>query len=259
MTRDKPWAGSTGWETANTTDLAMVSKCVTMFTWSPIVWNGGGRNEDNFLKAYFIALDFDKGMTCGQAVNNIFCDTSHIIGTTFSHQKVKGHEPPCDRFRVILRLAKPIENQVDWVHNTRALIQKHNADIGCQDAARPFWACTSIVSILEDADDYEWLPAPPAKPRELDPNAAFYRSKGVLPGWLIRKFDKVSTYQPGRNSHLNACLFEAMHWYLQSETQMREIVYNSRIFKENQNDREFVRGVEATFKSVLNALDRKRK
>src|SRR3972149_855154 len=84
-------------------DLKSIANLVCssqFYAWSPGIFKSNYRNLDNFISMDVIALDFDSGMSLDEAAI-VFANYAHIIGTSRSHQIVKGTTPACDRFRVI--------------------------------------------------------------------------------------------------------------------------------------------------------------
>jgi len=92
-------------------------------------------------------VEIPDNYTFDQAINE-FCDVTHVIGTTKSHQKEKGSRPPCDRFRVFLRLPETITNPTEYKDILRYYVDRYETDEKCVDAARFFWPCKEIVSIF---------------------------------------------------------------------------------------------------------------
>lgn len=131
-------------------DPHLIAQMITKHAWSPIIFKQGIRKQSHFISARWVALDFDEpGITLAEAVDNIFCDHVHIIGTSKSHQKEK-NGVVCDRFRVLLRLDKPCRDLQSYRATVSKLVGKYDADSACVDGARFFYPCTSIVSVGED-------------------------------------------------------------------------------------------------------------
>lgn len=140
---------SRGWRTADTNDPLRIAECMRRFTWSPIVWKDGIRSQENFVRADWLALDFDDGeMTLGEA-KQLFSDTIHLIGTTKSHQKPK-HGWACDRFRVVILFEEPIFDLRIYRWNIECWIKRHPVDSLCKDGARMFYPCTEIVQLSDE-------------------------------------------------------------------------------------------------------------
>jgi hypothetical protein len=77
-----------------------------------------------------------------------------FIATSKSHQreKPKGAKvmPPCDRFRVVVPLSRPLHSDADFKatwFETRRLFPK--ADEACKDAARFYFPCREVVAEFE--------------------------------------------------------------------------------------------------------------
>lgn len=142
---------SYGFKNLETDDLTMISVLISNRVWSPIVWKNGKRDSANFIASNFLALDFDESdMTLDTAVNNVFCDQIHIIGTTKSHQIHKNRKLPCDRYRVVLKLDGTITDLDQYIGTISPLITHYGADESGKDGARFFYPCQDIISIGYD-------------------------------------------------------------------------------------------------------------
>lgn len=124
--------------------LEHISEAMEFYAWSPFIYTDGRRAEVEFKEASFIGLDFDEGKTLEWALKE-FKDYACVIGTTRNHQKVKGKHFACDRFRVLLKLARPIFDIKALKMTARYLIQKYGTDKACSDAARFFFPCSEII------------------------------------------------------------------------------------------------------------------
>lgn len=153
---------------------------ICRYAWSPCFWQDGRRAKHNFISARYCVLDFDDGLPLAQA-ERMFADCWHVIGTTKSHQVAKGDEAPVDRFRVVLRFDRTIENVADFSFTMDHWIKRFGADEACKDGARFYWPCREIVSVAIDGDTVETFAAPPLPPaRSREP----YRRSGVIPAYL---------------------------------------------------------------------------
>jgi hypothetical protein len=122
---------------------------VTTEGWSPILYSKPRRAQVNFLEARCIGFDVDEKMTLDEAVALVKArGLAHIIGTTTHHQKPKGDEPACDRFRVILFLSEPIFSPEQYKASLDAIANylEIPVDKQAKDAARWFIPCTEVVS-----------------------------------------------------------------------------------------------------------------
>jgi hypothetical protein len=115
------------------------------YCWCPVVFAKPHRRKDNFLFADWIALDFDSGPSLAE-ITKAFATTKCVIGTTKSHQKPKSGNPPCDRFRAVIKLKDRCENMLDYEHTLRVLSKRYDADKKAVDAARYFRPCNVTFS-----------------------------------------------------------------------------------------------------------------
>lgn len=171
------------WRTVDTGgDVERIVRGITRFVWGACVWHEGVRREDHFLTSDWAVLDFDNGeMTLADAENS-FCDMTHVIATTKSHQKDKGGVV-CDRFRVVLRFSERVKDCNTYRSNIERLCRAYPADRACIDGARFFWPCTDIVSVNAEGYTEDVSPADPRR----DPiqKTIAFSKKGVLPAWVI--------------------------------------------------------------------------
>ena len=131
-----------------------MERLLVKYAWSPCVWRSSYRRRENFAFSDYLVLDFDHGMTLDTAINNVFCDINHVIGTTKSHQKEK-NGVVCDRFRVVLKLSERITDIDTYTSVYRYFARHWESDLSCTDAARFFYPCTSISSVLNEGEPLE--------------------------------------------------------------------------------------------------------
>jgi hypothetical protein len=222
---------------------------VTTHTWSPIIYRENVRQEKNFSHSYIVGLDFDEGMTLGQATENIFCDMRHIIGTTRNHQKEK-NGVVCDRFRVILQFERLISDLRTYKWNINRLVSHYESDENAKGASRLFFPCTEIVSkgdgyLVEVEEPPAWFMDNSAKEAEL----AAYAKLGDLPFWLKRNLAN-----PIQQGNRNSAVF-GMAMDLSKISFDRKFVESqlleSQVYKDNVTDRDFVRGFNSTINSIF--------
>ena len=123
----------------------ITNTAITSYAWSPIVWRGGVRRQENFLFANYAVLDVDAGMPIAHAIDKVFRDVCHIIGTTRSHGKEK-NGVVCDRYRVIVPFVRPIYDLATYRHNMQLIVDEYDVDRACKDGGRFFYPCVEIVS-----------------------------------------------------------------------------------------------------------------
>jgi hypothetical protein len=187
-----------GFKVARVDDVERLARGIARFAWTPAEYRNGYRCEQNFLRARWIGLDFDNDeegadiIPLDEAVNELFADYVHIIGTTKSHQKSKKGEAPRDRFRVMLRMSCGVTDIELYRYQLVCAMREWPCDAQCKDAARFFWPCREIVStnadglewnvMFEPADDIEARRY--ARTKMLGMQAA--RSAGlIIPRWIV--------------------------------------------------------------------------
>lgn len=134
-------------------DMAELGKVITdpfMHAWSPSVFTTQYRSLANFISMELIALDVDEGLSLDEACK-VFKDYQHVIGTSRSHQKEKAMpsgktKPACDRYRIVLRLSKPITDQDTYYATYQSLRTRFPfIDPVCNNADRMFYPCLEVV------------------------------------------------------------------------------------------------------------------
>ena len=169
-----------GFKAADTNDIERLKRAITGFVWSPCIWRGGARKQENFERADWCVLDFDSGEMSLDEACNTFCDMFHIIGTTRSHQKEKGGVK-CDRYRVALLFEKPIFSLRDYRYTMWKMTRRYPIDRSARDGARFFFPCTEIVQASSDGYVEECLKAPETFERYSPAKHDAMRKAKVLP------------------------------------------------------------------------------
>ncbi len=179
-TPSQPWLYAKCFKTADIEDYERLSRCINGFVWSGIVWKEGARRQDAFDFADWCVLDFDSGEMSLAEASKLFCDMTHIIGTTKSHQVEKAGYA-CDRFRVAIRFERRITSSRDYVYTMKQLIDHYPIDAQATDAARYFFPCKNIVSINDDGYVQKVEEAPENWGRPNYERFALYTRTGVMP------------------------------------------------------------------------------
>lgn len=126
-------------------NLLDLGPLITQHDWSPGLYKNNYRNLENFEAMDVIALDFDEGMSLEQAALE-FSGSEHIIATSRSHQKQK-HGKVCDRFRVVLKLDRPITSDAEYKATFNAIRKAFPAaDAQCSDASRMFYKSPKVYA-----------------------------------------------------------------------------------------------------------------
>lgn len=222
---------------------------VTRYTWSPSNFTNETRREEFFSHAYVVGLDFDDGLKLCQAVDNVFAGMRHIIGTTRNHGKEK-NGIVADRFRVILQFEHKISDLRTFKWNLDGLVKGYDSDKNARGGSRPFFPCTNIVSI-EDGDLVEVEDPPDSyldntvKDAELEAFAKI----GQMPLWLQHNLER--SIAPGNRNNAVFGMAMDLSKIQASRDYVVEKLRQSRVYRENADDREFVRGMESTINSIF--------
>lgn len=243
------FAYSGGFRTADCSDDAdRISRGIAGFVWSPCVWRNGERRVDNFLRADWVALDFDDGEMTLVDAENSFCDMVHIIGTTRSHQIAKDGKPPVDRFRVVLRTERTITAAREYTATLKTLMKKYPCDPAPKDAGRFFFPCKEIVSVSGDGYRQEVFAPDPAEDANLMAQKSVERWRfeqfGSVPGWLKRFLEKGKPTRTGRNQ----TVYAAAVWLASvgvSEEQTIEALLRAPFDRTEFTERELISAVRS--------------
>ncbi|ANV92065.1 hypothetical protein AWQ24_14910 (plasmid) [Picosynechococcus sp. PCC 8807] len=116
------------------------------------------RQKSNIVSAQAIALDIDGGLSLEECqALPVVKDYAAAIFTTASHQKAKGSEPACDRYRVIFILPEALTDTALYEAVTQSLMDLvGHADRACKDASRMFFGYDKTEVVL--CDDTKVLP-----------------------------------------------------------------------------------------------------
>jgi hypothetical protein len=143
------------------TDLARVALANR---WAPGVFNGDRRLATSLRSIELLALDIDENCTLDTALE-LFEEYKHVIMTTKSHQ-IEKNGVVCDRFRVVLWLNSPIDNDKDYKATWAAAQQRWGfIDPACKDASRFFYNSKDVVSIQNEGIMFKVVKAPIEAPR----------------------------------------------------------------------------------------------
>jgi putative DNA primase/helicase len=129
--------------TVDVSSLDELAKLATLKHYSLGTFKNGHRNNENFIQAEAIGLDFDEGMTIDEA-KVAFSSYKHAILPSKSHRKDK-NGLVADRFRVFLFLSKPITDIETYYATWHSIADKFPAaDRSCKDPARQYYKSPSI-------------------------------------------------------------------------------------------------------------------
>ena len=229
--------------------FSQIKDLISAYTWSPIIYANNYRLEDNFISSRVIGLDFDEGLTLNQAVDNVFCDMRHIIGTTRSHQKDK-NGLICDRFRVILQFDGMITDLRTYKWNIQRLVSHYESDQNAKGASRLFFPCLDIVSagdgyLVDIEKPPEWFMDNSAREAEL----AAYAKLGDLPFWLKRNL--AGTVLEGNRNSAVFGMAKDLAKIKFDRSFVESHLLNSQVYQDNVNDKDFIRGFNATINGIF--------
>ena len=219
-----------------------IARAIVRFAWSPVQWKDGRRLKANFIRANWCVLDFDNGLTSLAQAKRMFEDCVHVIGTTKSHGKSKNGNPPCDRFRVMVKFDEPIEDLRDYEATMAYYIDKYDTDKTCKEGARFYWPCTEVVQWSDSGYTWESFKAPPPPPPV---DYSVYREHGFLPRYIIG-FLKMGLPKGNRNNLCNQIAYIAAQCDFPEHTITQAIIDSPTNWEGFSRD-EIVRAVKSGF------------
>ncbi len=156
-----------------------LAQAVTQNHNSPVIWKYGIRKQENFAFAEFAVLDCDEGAMTLLEAQEEFKPYRHIIGTTKSHQQLKGNKV-CDRYRVFLALEKRVEKAEDYAATNTALAKRYGGDLQAVAAHMAFMPLKEIVGFSADG---KLLPIsvyiPVVVQKNRPPNAIYSKNREI--------------------------------------------------------------------------------
>ena len=244
------------------TDLAgsmeRVGKFMLHFVWSPIVWRDGVRVQSGFFSCDLCALDFDSGeLTLEQAIID-FSDMTHVIGTTRNHRKSKNGGPICDRFRVVLKFDKTINELRHYRYNLFKYSKLFPVDKACVDGARFFYPCNEIVSINEDgfkADIFPSVPDDFENQKIIDVDSkdiARFHQYNQLPLHIYAFLEFGKEFGGGRNISCYSTAIFLLSVGLSIEKTIK-IIREAPFSRENFKESEIISAVKSAYKNLKEA------
>jgi hypothetical protein len=128
---------------------------------------GNHRNTAHFESVSTMVLDVDSGVTMDE-VRQRLMGFRYAIVATKSHRKEKDGKPPCDRFRVVLWLDKPITDAAEYAAAWAWAVERftgNKADPATKDVARFYFSspADAVTFVGEGATMF----VPPSLPRPI--------------------------------------------------------------------------------------------
>jgi len=131
--------------------LFQLGDAICASDWSHSTFTDNYRNINNAISTELMVLDIDDGCTLNKA-QELFKDYKHIIATSRSHRKLK-NGVICDRYRILLWLTTPINNDNDFKATLWQLCDKYTfLDRQCSDISRLWFKSTEVISINKEGD-----------------------------------------------------------------------------------------------------------
>ena len=186
------WDVPAGYKPDRLDEVEDIARVVSTRVWSPCIWPAGRRLKAGWVFAECLVLDVDKPTTpLAKMMSYLECSPwSYVVGFTKSHMLVKGSEPPCERYRVVIP-AERIEDLAAFEWNMHSVSLRVGSDVSCTDGARFYWPCTEIYAMRESGDPYIWE-SPPPDLMSLEEKAAVniqvmrkFADSARLPNWIV--------------------------------------------------------------------------
>lgn len=133
-------------------DPSSLPRILCQHVWSPHVWESGRRHSSEWLGCELLVLDYDDPIYSIDEMRGRLNHyrIGHIMGTTKSHLLIKNGKR-CERYRVVIPLARPIHSIEVYKHVYAKALQYptlRGADPACSDVARWYAPCTKLASLM---------------------------------------------------------------------------------------------------------------
>lgn len=108
--------------------------------WSPVVFKDNSRNNENFIEASVIGLDFDGAAKVEEVIGRIRdLKLNYCVSYSHNHRKEK-HGTVADRFRIVFPLEKTIKDRRIYEKTLKSALEIFpEADQQCNDSSRFFF------------------------------------------------------------------------------------------------------------------------
>lgn len=171
--------------------FSSLAEIICAYHWSQIVWRDGRRLRDNFVSSDLLVLDFDDGKLPLEVLYKrlVTEKRAFILGTT------KSHTADHNRFRLILKVDKSINDLRTYEYNARKYAKLFGSDPLACDGARKWAPCREIYSQQDGGAVTIVNPGPRKKYR----SAAYIRTDKVIPLWVHQELK--NGVPEGRRNH----------------------------------------------------------
>ena len=138
-------------------DFDIIKKTI----WSPIIFEDNRRLKNNFIKSDFFVADVDHSLCIEEACKRLDkFNIAYYLCSTRNHQMLKDDKyPPCDRYRVLVFMDKPITSllELELCFNHMSLIFSNTLDSKAKLGSQFFFPCNGIVEYDEtDGDPFKF-------------------------------------------------------------------------------------------------------
>jgi len=155
---------------------------------SPVVWIAGIRKASNFVFSEFAVIDIDQGEFSLAEAQNVFKDFVHIIGTTKSHQRLKGNKI-ADRFRIFVALERRVTSAKEYAATNESLARQYGGDLQAIAAHMAFMPLRQIVSVSSAGKKFPVAKFEPPQVSKPIPKALAMGSGHRIPHYIQRWLD----------------------------------------------------------------------
>ena len=163
---------------------------IESYIWSPIIFDGGKRKQENFMYAQIMALDFDGTLQIRDAMQ-MFDGYTTMIGLTKSHTTEK------NKFRVLIPFSEPLDRLYEYRRVMGYLTKKYRSDRSCIDGARFYFPCKKVVQYRTCRETMKICF--PKTSRPTNKKHSFNYDGKVLPKHIRLFVERGITFGVGRN------------------------------------------------------------
>lgn len=219
---------SSGWNVKFCNSLAELAPRCTQYLNSPIVWSYGVRKQLNFIYSDFAVIDVDDDSKLNlRAAVEYFKPYVHIIGTTKSHQQLKGNKVS-DRYRVFVLMERRITHLNDYKAICMNQAMLCGGDLQAGGGAMHFMPLKEIINVVDEGRKLpnEVFIRKPSAERKFHSDATGGVTH-VIPSYIQRWLD--GDVHEGQR---NLCVFKAACGLRKrgfSHDEILNVVLNSRL------------------------------
>jgi hypothetical protein len=184
-----------------TNSIKSIAEKMTKSCYSVGWYNPPRRGKASWRKTNILAFDIDEAQTLSmQQVQDNLKNIKYIISPSKSHQISKGHNPPCDRYRLLVFLKDYITDYSSYKKYAVKFSEKYGfiSDKRAMDASHLFFP-SKVVEFINDTGelfDFTTLNITVSEEEDFekkDPLKRYYLSDSSIPETIQKLIDENTT------------------------------------------------------------------